>query len=84
MDGGVGKNHSAAAAPLRRTAKVSGLVYRLERAIQRNIRRRLIEDDVQIVFELAALLPLAADEGRRAGVRHWIGRTALPGDRTDQ
>ena len=63
----------------------SGILDRLERAVERDVRRRLVVDDVQVVLELLALLPLPADQRRRAHVRHRIGRAAaLPGDRADQ
>src|SRR5579863_10362230 len=74
-----------AAATFHSPAKVSGILNHRERSVERDIRRRLVEDDVQVVLPLRALLPLPADERRSAYVRHGIKRTGagLPGDRTD-
>src|SRR5262249_42464735 len=55
-----------------------------ERAVERDFGRRLIEDDVQIVFELGARFPLAADQRCRAHVLDRVGRSALPGKWPDQ
>ena len=47
---------------------------RLERAVERDVRCRLVVDDVEIVFEFLARLPLAADQRRRAHVRDRVLR----------
>src|ERR1700734_3092903 len=61
----------------------SGILNRLERAVDRNVRRRLIGYDFQIVLELLALLPLPADERGDAHIRDRVQRPTLPGERTD-
>ena len=53
-------------------------------AIERDVRHRLIEDDVQVVLKLLTFLPLPADQRRRTSVRHGIVGPAFPGNRTDQ
>src|SRR5262249_46285437 len=58
---------------------------RLERAIEWDFGRALVVDDVKIVLELLAGLPLTADQRRSANVRHRVlGSASLPGERADQ
>src|SRR6266851_5573981 len=79
-----GRRASGAAALLRRPGSPSRIFNRLERTVERDIWRRLIVNDVQVVLELGTFLPLTTDERRRAHVRHRIGRPSLPGDGADQ
>src|SRR5580704_12511420 len=70
-------------APYISAVTVSGIRNRCERLVERDFRRRLVEDDVEVVFPLGPFFPLATDDRSRAYVRHRIGRSALPGDRTN-
>src|SRR6185312_5396470 len=54
-------------------------------AVERDLRRRLVEDDVEIVFEFGPVLPLPADQRRGADILDRVlGPAAFPGDRPDQ
>jgi hypothetical protein len=83
-DGGGAAARLCAPRPPFSPCDASGVMNRLEWAIERDVRRGLIIDNVQVVLELVAFLPLAADQRRRTGIRHRIVGTALPGDRTNQ
>jgi hypothetical protein len=58
--------------------------YRLEGTVERDILRGLIVNDMKVVLEFVALLPLAPDQRSRTRVWYWIERSAFEADRTDQ